>query len=176
MDKWGEVSWTDREISLLDDLEITSNLEQEWREHPSKYARWAFLYARAEDELGAANERLDLTFSILYDAYKKNYPDAKENEAKSYVRKHKKYRQVQTLRREKQLARDTLRGGLKSFEAREKMLGQLGAQSRHEENATRGLKPTPQNPQTRRKKQRSAASTEAANVIAAKRKGESENG
>ena len=171
-----EITWTETEIDIQADLEIGSDLEDEWRRHAVKYARWAFLFARAEDELLAAEEGLELCFSVLYQAYKRNNEDSKENEAKAYVRKHDSYKKAQRLRRRKRKARDTLKLGLKAFEAREKMLSQLGAQSRHEENATRGSTPTPTQPVPRRTKERRGKTQLAADVIATKRTGDSEDG
>lgn len=127
----------DIENSILSELEISSDLGEEFTKQSGYYAYWAFKAARAYDMVRQLEERKDLIFAELYAEYRAKHPkDSKENDCKSYVRKHALYKSVSERLRIAQRSADILKAAVRAFEMRRDMLMQLGAQHRAEYSST----------------------------------------
>lgn len=121
---------------LLGMLAISNNLDAEFANQCILYANVSFNAAVAHDEVRKTEEMLEVSFYELYDEYKKSHKDAKENECKSFVRTDLGYRELTDMCFRLQHIDDLMKVAVKAFEMREKMLIQLGAQSRKEYGMT----------------------------------------
>jgi len=122
----------EHEGDILAELAIGADLSEEFRKQPTYYAHWAFLAARAADEVRKYEERADRVFAQLYTEFKKKQPEAKENDCKSYIRRNPEYRTIQQRLRRSNYNLDVLKSAVKAFEMKSSMLNQLGAQHRAE--------------------------------------------
>lgn len=122
----------DVEREIVDELSISDDLDAEFKHQASFFANWGFRHAHAEDEARRAEEDLELVFAGLYRAYKKKYPDSKETEAKSYVKKHKDHKAAMVKFQRAKMVRDIMKIAVRAFEIRRDMLIQLGANRRQE--------------------------------------------
>lgn len=118
--------------AIIKQLSISSDLPKEFSQQSSLYARWGFLQARSESEVRKYKEQLEYTFGVLYGEYKENNSTAKENEAKSFVWRHRNYVRINKKLMNAKYNRDVLKVALKSFDIRSSMLMQLGAHYRAE--------------------------------------------
>lgn len=126
----------DVESEVEEQLAISSDLTQEFASQAAYFARWAFLHARAQDTVRAMEERVEVSFYELYNEYRGEHSDAKENECKSYVRTHKRHQGLTSLARKAQFQADILKATVRAFEIRRDMLIQLGADKRSELEGT----------------------------------------
>ena len=126
----------DIEQNVGDELSISSDLQAEFQSQAAYFANWAFLHARAQDFVRALEERVEVSFYELYDEFRKEHSDAKENECKSFVRTHKHHQQLTAALRKGQFQADILKATVRAFEMRRDMLMQLGAQARAENEST----------------------------------------
>lgn len=117
---------------IIEQLSISADLPKEFGRQSSLYARWGFLQARAESEVRKYKEQLEYMFGVLYGEYKENNSTSKENEAKSFIWRHKKYVHINKKLMKAKFNRDILKVALKSFDIRSSMLMQLGAHYRAE--------------------------------------------
>lgn len=123
----------DAERSILSELEISSDLPEEFRKQSGYFAYWAFKAARAYDKVRQLEEKQELVFSQLYSDYRAKHPkDSKENDCKAHVRKAALYKAVAKQLRVAQRTADVLKATVRAFEMRRDMLIQLGAQHRAE--------------------------------------------
>jgi hypothetical protein len=125
-----------REDTILEELAIGPDLDTEFRKQAAYFAYRAFQSASAHDRVRLLEERVDLLFSRLYAKYRSGYKDAKENDCKSYIRKHKSYKLAQEHLRIAKSSADILKVAVKAFEMRSSMLMQLGAMARAEYEST----------------------------------------
>lgn len=126
----------DIEKDVSEQLAISSELDAEFRNQAAYFAHWAFLHARSQDFVRQMEERVEVSFYELYDEFRKDHSDAKENECKSYVRTHKHHQQLTSASRKAQYQADILKATVRAFEMRRDMLVQLGAQHRAEMEGT----------------------------------------
>jgi hypothetical protein len=126
----------DIEQEVAEQIDIGADLDHEFRSQAAYFAHWAFLHARAQDFVRAVEERVEVSFYELYDEFRKEHSDAKENECKSYVRTHKTHQQLTAAARKAQFQADILKATVRAFEVRRDMLVQLGAQRRAELEST----------------------------------------
>lgn len=127
----------DVETSVLDELEISSDLAEEFMKQSGYFAYWAFKAARAYDAVRKLEEQQELTFSQLYAEYRAKHPkDSKENDCKSYIRRHQTYKTINQRLRRAQRNADVFKAAVRAFEMRRDMLMQLGAQNRAEYKST----------------------------------------
>lgn len=130
-------SLREAEASILEELDISSDLATEFTKQSGYFAYWAFKAARAYDLVRQYEEKQELVFSQLYSEYREKHPkDSKENDCKAYVRKHALYKATTQRLRQAQRSADILRAAVKAFEMRRDMLMQLGAQHRAEYAST----------------------------------------
>jgi hypothetical protein len=125
-----------REETILEELAIGPDLDSEFRKQSAYFAYRAFQSASAQDRVRLLEERVDLLFSRLYAKYRSTHKDAKENDCKSYIRKHSKYKLAQKQLRDAKSSADILKVAVKAFEMRSAMLMQLGAMARAEHEST----------------------------------------
>jgi len=130
------VMMSEHTADLMADLEISQDLEKEFSEQASRFASWGLLKVQADAEVRRLEEAEELMFSRLYAAYISNNKDRakliKENEVKSWIRKHPKYREAQAATRQAQQDADTLKIALQAFQQRGSMLQQMGPMFRQE--------------------------------------------
>lgn len=124
------------EESLLTELEISSDLGYEFTRQAPFYAHWAFLHARSEDAVRKSEEKLDVLFAQLYRVCKKKNPEAKENDAKSFIRTRREHKDVVKELNAAKFARDMLKAAVRAFDMRHSMLIQLGMDRRKELDET----------------------------------------
>jgi hypothetical protein len=130
-DEFGE-----KELEVMEQIAITSNLEMEFTRQSSLFARWSFLSARTQDVVRGLEEQVEISFYELYDEYRQDHHDAKENECKSFVRTHADHQRLTANLRDAQHNADVLKAAVKAFEMRASMLMQLGAARRSEYDST----------------------------------------
>lgn len=125
------------ETEILGELEISSDLAEEFMKQSGYFAYWAFKAARSYDQVRMLEERAELVFSHLYAEYRSKHPkDSKENDCKAYVRKHSLFKATAKKLRTAQRTADILKAAVRAFEMRRDMLIQLGAQNRAEHQST----------------------------------------
>ena len=125
-----------REDTILEELSIGPDLDTEFRKQAAYFAYRGFQAASAHDRVRMLEEREELLFSRLYAKYRATHKDAKENDCKSYIRKHKAYKLAQEQLRTAKSSRDILKVAVKAFEMRSAMLMQIGAMARAEYEST----------------------------------------
>lgn len=121
---------------ILDELKISSDLEQEFIRQASYYAHWASMHVVAMDKVRLAEEQTELLFGRYYREYKVRDPAAKENDCKAYIRRKKNYQEASLRLRRALYEADMLKVAVKAFEMRKDMLVQLGAHNRSEYKST----------------------------------------
>jgi len=124
------------ESEVMEQLSISSDLTAEFMNQSAYFAHWAFLNARAQDFVRALEEKVEVSFFELYDEYRSQHSDAKENECKSFVRTHAEHQKLTAAQRRGQFQSDILKATVRAFEMRRDMLIQLGAQHRAEMEGT----------------------------------------
>lgn len=124
------------ESEIINELSVSSDLNDEFRKQPGLFAYWAFQQARAEDQVRKAEEQSDLMFSMLYAKYRDSNPGAKENDCKSFIRRSKRYKEIIARLNKAKHDRDILKAAVRAFEQRRDMLIQLGANLRSEFDST----------------------------------------
>lgn len=125
------------EATILQELDISSDLEDEFTKQSGFFAYWAFKNARAMDRVRQLEERQELVFSQLYAKFRADNPkESKENDCKAYVRRHRLYKKVSSELRIAKRSADTFKVAVRAFEMRQGMLMQLGAQDRAEWHST----------------------------------------
>lgn len=144
------------EATILGELEISSDLPEEFTKQASYYAYWAFEYARANDAFRKSEENVDAVFSDLYAEFREENPDSKENDCKSYIRSHPDHKAALTRRRKSEYNLLIMKAALRAFEMRASMLSQLGAQFRAEKDQV-GMGGAPPNSAEKRKKRKKAS-------------------
>lgn len=125
-----------REENILEELAIGPDLDSEFRKQAAYFAYRGFQAAGAQDRVRLLEERVELLFARLYAKYRSSHKDAKENDCKSYIRKHSKFKLAQKQVRDAKLSADTLKVAVKAFEMRSAMLMQIGAMVRAEYEST----------------------------------------
>jgi hypothetical protein len=121
---------------ILEELEIGSDLSEEFSRQASYFAHWGFEHAGAESEVRRTEENKDLMWAKLQAKYRKENAGAKENEVKAYVIRNSNYRKAIELWNTAKYNRDILKVAIESFRQRKDMLIQLGADKRSELDST----------------------------------------
>ena len=118
---------------LIAELEITSDLWNEFNTQPTSFSKWAYLRARALDEVRKYEELEKIKFYELYAEAKEELgSSSKENECKAFIFEDSKYRKILSLRREAKRQRDILTAACDAFAMKAQMLQQLGPMVRKE--------------------------------------------
>lgn len=126
----------DHEQEVMEEIAISSDLDTEFIKQSAFFAHWSFLAARAQDAMRALEEKVEVSFYELYNEYRQDHSDAKENECKSFVRTHAKHQRLTAGLRRSQYQADILKAAVRAFDMRKDMLVQLGALRRHEHDST----------------------------------------
>lgn len=124
------------EKDIKQDVDIGSDLSNEFAEQANRFASWGFEHARAEAEARRTEEAKEVIWARLQMKYRDSHSGTKENEVKAYITKHKAYRAAVHAWHQAKYNRDILRVAVESFKQRKDMLVQLGADKRAELDQT----------------------------------------
>jgi hypothetical protein len=124
------------EQEIISQLEISSDLSEEFKKQSVFYASWASMGARARAMVRSSEEMVEKSFCMYYAKYRSDHAAAKENDCKAYILSRKSHlKRVQRARRAQYYA-DMVKVAERAFDMRKDMLMQLGALFRKEYDNT----------------------------------------
>ena len=123
------------EADIKADLQIGSDLEEEFEKQAPRYAYWSFQKARADAEVRRAEEDMEVMWAALYSDYKNDNPTSKENEVKAHIFSHPDYKAKRRAFNDAKYDADIFKACVRALEAKASMLQQLGPMNRQERDA-----------------------------------------